>query len=297
MLQTIADEIGRMSGGRVKFTLYFGGSLFSTREALRAILSGQAFLYNTYVPKEDPGLMVLNSFPQIPFMGFPSDFQKATMVFREVFENTPELQNEYQGLKVFYPTIYSFSQYVNTTKRPVTTSEDLKGLKVISDGYDAKWMSAMGAIPVNIAFPDMYLSMEKGVVEATFNPPLIVPGMLNLYRYHLHLPIPFEVSFDCTIINPEMFNKLPADIQKMFYDLTDSYTEKRIRVQQEQEDAAVQQCRDLGHTFAEISPETLKQWTDVAETIHQLWVKDAEGKGKAGKAFYDYLQQTIAKYK
>ena len=102
---------------------------------------------------------------------------------------------------------------------------------------------------------------------------------------------------NAVVMNPDSFNNLPPDIQKIFLDLEPWFNERRLALQTEQEDGAIQKCKELGHTFAELSPEVTQEWMAAAKPIHDGWIADVESKGKPGQAFYNEVQQLIKKYK
>lgn len=298
MLTEWSQKLEQMSGGRVKTVLYFSGGLFPQREVIRSVLAGVGDVSFDYSQTEDPGLMVLNLFFDLPFLGW-NTAENGTKVLRELFVRIPEMTKEYQGLKVLYPTMWGDANWNNSTKKQVQTSADLKGLKYISQGYGALWFQAMGATPVNLSWPDFYTSMEKGIVDSTISGfgPMLASGMMELFKYHTYVPTVLRPGFVVNVMNNDTFNKLPPDIQKIILDLEPWYTERRISLERESNVAGLGIIKEKGRPLVELSPAVVQEWLIAAKPTHEQWIKEAEAKGKPARAFYTTLMELIQQYK
>jgi TRAP-type C4-dicarboxylate transport system substrate-binding protein len=172
-------------------------------------------------------------------------------------------------------------------------------MKFISQGYGALWYQTMGAVPVNVSWPDMYTSMEKGIVEGSIGAygPAIGSGMIDLYRYYTTVPGCMRVGLTTTVMNTNSFNKLPADIQKIITDLEPWYAERRTALEKEFDGIGVGMAKEKGSTFIDLSPEVYNEWLAAAKPVHLQWIKESEAKGKPAQLFYDTLMQLIEQYK
>jgi TRAP-type C4-dicarboxylate transport system substrate-binding protein len=247
---------------------------------------------------EDPGLMALNFYYDLPFLGW-STCRDALKIEKELYNRFPEMMEEFQGLKVLYILVSPEKQWLMNTKKLVQTSEDLKGMKFISHGYAAKWYEIMGATPVKLSWPEFYTSMEKGVVDGTIGAfgAHIASGMVELTKYYTTLPSPIRQGFFHQLMNPDSFNNLPPDIQKIIVDLEPWIVERRIELEEEMDIIGVPMAQEMGATFVDLSPEVSQEWIDAATPVHEEWIADIESQGKPAQAMYDDLMQLIQEYK
>jgi TRAP-type C4-dicarboxylate transport system substrate-binding protein len=293
------DKLEEMSGGRVKTVRYFNAALFVQREVIRSILAGIADIHFDYRTIEDPGLMQLNNFWDLPFLGWGTP-ENSILIYKQLWADFPELAQEFQGVKLLYTDVESSEMWCSTTKKQVLTSADLKGLKFISQGAGSEWFAQMGATPVNLSWPEFYTSMEKGIVDASMSGGFgatIASGMIELFKYYTFVPSTMRQGFCSQIINPNTWNKLPPDIQKIMNDLEPWLISRRLELERESNQVGVQMAKEKGAIFADLSPEVTQEWIAAAKPVHDKWIKDMEGKGKPGKALYDELMQLLQKYK
>jgi TRAP-type C4-dicarboxylate transport system substrate-binding protein len=293
-----SEKVMEMSGGRVEVVTYFSSALFEQREAIRSLLAGTADVHFDYMVGEDPGLMALNFYFDLPFLGWNTS-ENALKVEKELYKRFPEMTEEFQGLKVLYILVANDANWMMTTNKQVQTSEDLKGMKFISHGYAAKWYQLMGATPVKLSWPDFYTSMEKGVVDATLGSfgAHIASGMIELTNYYTLVPTPMRMGFFHQLMNPDSFNGLPPDIQKILLDLEPWVVGRRLELEKEMDKIGVPMAEELGATFVELSPEVTQEWIDAASPVHEEWISAIEGQGKPARALYDELMKLLEEYK
>jgi TRAP-type C4-dicarboxylate transport system substrate-binding protein len=242
--------------------------------------------------------MALNKFNTLPFLGLYPE-ETATIIYRELLNKFPALTEEYQGLKLLYPCCWGGRQWVHTTKKLITSREDMKGVKFIGSGGTAEWLDLMGAVPVNVFFQDWYTSLQKGLVEGTVGnwPPINASGSTLLLKYHTGISVPLTISAAPVIMNPASWNRLPPDIQKIFEDLDSWFVETRINfVARQQNEDIYKRTLEAGDTYVELSPEEMQSWVDVAKPLHEKWIEEMEAKGKPGRALYEELQRLMKEY-
>ena len=163
-------EVEELSQGRVKFTPYWAGSLFESKEALQSFQAGVADCGALWIG-DFPAVFELNYWTSLPFLGFPSA-EVATRVYREVYDKFPEMQAEYGDVKVLW--FYSATPYANVAtikERPVRSLEDFKGLKLSMGSPNmAGRIMALGGSAEMQSPADVYLSLQNKVIDGTLAP-------------------------------------------------------------------------------------------------------------------------------
>jgi C4-dicarboxylate-binding protein DctP len=109
-----------------------------------------------------------------------------------------------------------FRNFTNNV-RPIKTAADMKGLKVrvMEAPVYINMIRSLGAEPVPIAWPELYTSLETGVVHGQENPvSIIIRG--TLYEVQRYVTLSGHVwSENSLIMNPQRFHGLPAEAQRI----------------------------------------------------------------------------------
>jgi len=99
------------------------------------------------------------------------------------------------------------------SKREINTPADLKGLKIRvgENPIHIEMMKALGASPTPIAWPEVYTSLQQGVVDGMENPPSLFYAM-KFYEHQKYLTLDKHLfSVHTLFINDAFYNGLPAD--------------------------------------------------------------------------------------
>ncbi len=157
------------SGGRVKVEVYPASQLGGEREQFEAVKLGTLeMVYCTESPVTQffKPAMVLS----IPYL-FKSE-PVAWAVFDGPFgKELAENIRKALGIRILAYGEVGFRHFSNS-KRPLKTPQDLQGLKirVMESPVYVSMVKAMGGNPIPIAFPELYTSLQQGVVDGQENP-------------------------------------------------------------------------------------------------------------------------------
>jgi TRAP-type C4-dicarboxylate transport system substrate-binding protein len=292
-----ANRIEQDTGGRVKITNYFAGSLAGNTEVFRACQTGMADIVS-YVVGSNPGLLPLNEGGLLPFIGWP-DSATATKAYRELLQTTPELLGEFQGLKVMVGGARQMPGFqLHMTKKDALLPADLKGTKIIASGQLGKLVEAAGGAPVSLGALDWYTSLERGLAEGhfIFFAAADAFGLLELEKYHTMFGDGgSNASPYLQLMNLDTWNSLPPDIQKIIEDEATNLGDYQLGMDIQEEQSKIDKAKSTG-TVTYITAEQLQAWKDLAKPIQDAWIADTASKGLPGQAIYDKIQQLIAKY-
>ncbi|MBW1802648.1 MAG: TRAP transporter substrate-binding protein DctP [Deltaproteobacteria bacterium] len=162
-----AKKIEEKTGGKVKVTLFPGGTLSKVRENYDATISGVCDI-SMYVPAYAAGRFPLSNAMNLPML-FPSS-AVASQAAWDLYGKFPEIAKEYHETQLLF--FYFTPPYeIHTVKKAVNRMEDLKGLQIRTAGpISAKIMAAFGASPVAISMPEAYMGLQKGVLNGLVSP-------------------------------------------------------------------------------------------------------------------------------
>jgi TRAP-type transport system periplasmic protein len=153
---------------------------------------------------------------QSPYMY--RDYDHAVKAFR-----APFLQELYDrcereiSVTVLDPMWYYGIRHLTTAKKPVRAPADLKGMKIRAPTIPVfvKAVEFMGASPVPISFPDLYLALKQGVVDGQENPVATIFAN-KYYETQKYLVLTGHIlSKNASFINTARLKQLPAAQQEI----------------------------------------------------------------------------------
>ena len=175
--------------------------------------------------------------------------------------------------------------FLVTSKKQVKTLEDLKGLKIRAlGGPPTEMIKALGAVPTLIPMPDMYQSLDKGVVDGGLLPWEAIHGF-RLYEVAKNLTIvPFYASYFTVCANRQKIQSMPKDLRdillsksglegskfwgKNFFDSAEAGVMERVK------------ASNIELNIYKVPDAEVARWSKIAgEPIWNEWVTKMEGKG------------------
>jgi tripartite ATP-independent transporter DctP family solute receptor len=194
--QKFADLLKESSGGKIKVTLFPGGTLGGDVQTVSALQGGTL------------DLTVLNSgilaaqakdFAMLDFPFLFNDVEEAHAVIDGPVGQKLAAQLDAKGLINLGYWDLGFRNVTNS-KHPITKLEDMQGLKlrVIQSPIYLETFQALGASPVPMAFPEVYNGLEQGVIDGQENPFTVIEGN-KFYEVQKYLSVTGH------IFNPQSF--------------------------------------------------------------------------------------------
>lgn len=207
------DKVEEESEGRLKIELYDLGQLGGEADIITGVQTGS-------IEAAQVGCALLAGYNDafnvgdLPFLF--DDFDHA-----DRFARTEEAQEmnktlEDHGLLVWYWSILGYRQ-PNLVKKVINTPDDFIGLKwrVMDSPIQMQTMEALGAIPMVVAYNEIYNALSTGVVDAWMNDGV---AFKNLSIYEVapyYTDIPLFASTQTCVISKKAFDALPVDLQEI----------------------------------------------------------------------------------
>ncbi len=121
-------------------------------------------------------------------------------------------------------------RHITNSKRPIVRPEDLQGLKlrVPQGGWRVKMFQAYGANPSPLAFSEVFVALQTGVMDAQENPlAQIYPA--RFYEVQKYLSLTGHVYTPAYVTAGRSWSGFPPDVQKI---VTDAAVEMQAQVAQ-----------------------------------------------------------------
>ncbi len=208
-----AEEVRRMSGGRIQIQVYGGGELVPPLEAFDAVRQGTAEVGCGASYYWSGKSKAAQFFAAVPF-GMNAQQLTAWLIDGGGYELWKELYADFNLVPI--PGGNTGVQMGGWFNKRIDTVEDLRGLKMRMPGLGGQVLEAAGGAAVLVAGGEVYTSLERGVIDAT---EWIGPyhdykmGFHRIAQYYYypgwHEP-GSQLEF---FINKRTFDALPEDLQ------------------------------------------------------------------------------------
>jgi TRAP-type C4-dicarboxylate transport system substrate-binding protein len=291
------QSIEKASNGRVKITHYGGETLVKMVDQYDSLVSGLSDI-STISPTVTPGRFPLAEIDQLPML-FPNA-ELAARVHNELLEKYC-VNTELSKVKLLFDESLPPNQFFTT--RPVQKLEDLKGFKMRVEGKVDTWaIEALGATPLQMGTGELYSALERGLIEgvAFAYQGVLSYGFQQITKYRTVCDISTR-SFP-VIMNQQVWNKLPTDIQKIFTENSGPLASGRFGAIYDADcntsmQAIIAYDKKVGNPeFFTLSGDEKARWQQTVSTVWSKWLEEVKGKGLEGKAMLDDALSLVKKY-
>lgn len=230
---SLADQewfarIEEQTGGRVKFTPYWAKSLITSREGvdeLQAGIADVAYITPIYATS---GYDLIRQTPAF-FYGY-ADPNRVLEVFMDLQEKYPQFGTEMPGVHVLGYNVGT-PMHLILREKPVESMDDMKGLRIRAANDFIGPLAAMGAEGVAMPMQETYPALQKGVIDGVVAPYEALKSLSFAEVAKFYSEIPHSRgAYPSRAINEAVWNKLPADIQKVFNDNIDFLTTRNTEL-------------------------------------------------------------------
>ncbi len=211
--ELFADWVGQMSGGRLDIRVYGGGELVPPLEAFDAVRSGAAEM-GSAAPYYWAGKLPAAQFiASIPF-GMTAQQVNAWLLAGGGWELWQEIYADFNLYPL--PAGNTGVQMGGWFNRRIDSMADLRNLKMRIPGLGGKVLERVGGAPVLLAGSEIYMGLERGVIDATewigpYHDYLM--GFHEIAKYYYYPGWHEPGSVLEMFINRERFLELPEDLQ------------------------------------------------------------------------------------
>lgn len=178
------------------------------------------------------------------------------------------------GIRMLDALWVNGARHLSTSKTPVQTPADLKGLKVrasTSPIYIAA-VEILGANPVPIDFAELYLALQQGVVEGEENALGTIDAQ-KFYEVQNYIMLTGHIYQSQIVgINDEFYSSLPSDYQKIIDDAILEARNYNNELQLKADVEAIAKFKKLGINIIEPDIEAFRNnAVGVGERLQNLW--------------------------
>jgi len=259
-MEKFAEFVVAKSGGRIKVNLFPGGVLGGDAQNVSALQGGTIDLVSL-----NAGILASQA-KEFAVFDFPFMFATAAEADAVVDGPFGKMMLAKLDAKGIHGLTYWELGFRNITnsKRPITKVEDIAGLKlrVIPNAINVDWVSALGANPTPMAFPEVYSAMEQRAIDGHENPVTVINAN-KLYEVQKYLAITnHQYNPQAVIVSKKLWDTLSDAEKKILSDAAIEATAAQRAASREQSVAALDAVKKAGMQVTEITGPELAKFRD-----------------------------------
>jgi len=216
LFEASAEEFAKRAnaklGGKAKVVVYGSSQLGSDKELLQKLKLGTVdFALPSTVMSSENDLFGLFELPYLV-----KDRAHMGRIEKEIFWPKMAPAVEAKGLKILAVWENGY-RHITNNKRPINGPQDLKGLKLRTPKgeWRVKMFQAYGANPSPMAFSEVFVALQTGVMDGQENP-LIQIYSAKFQEVQKYLSLSGHVYTPAYITTgKKRWESLPADVRKI----------------------------------------------------------------------------------
>lgn len=265
--EKFAQEVKRLSNGKMKIEVYPNSTLGGDRELLESCKDG------------DIPFVVQNTAPQVTFLpdtavfDLPSAFSNIedarAAVDNPLFYSKMEKVYEKGGYKLLGYADQGFR--VMSTNKEVKDISDFKGQKIrtMENSYHLAFWKSLGSNPTPMTFSEVYIGLQQGTIDAQENPyEVIVSSKLYEQQDYVvetnHLP-----HYISLIVSDEFYNSLSKEQQKIIDEASETAKVYARKASDARIADRMKIIKDSGTKIIKLDEKTQKQIRKEASGVYE----------------------------
>jgi TRAP-type C4-dicarboxylate transport system substrate-binding protein len=177
-------------------------------------------------------------------------------------------------------------------QEPILEKDDFAGKVWATTGStDAQTIQALGGSPTGMSSSELYLALDRGVIDATPRP--LITGLgRSLDEVIKHITLAnFLVDTSILAINRDAWERLPDDLQKIILDAASERDAEQFKMVESFIADAINYYEERGVTIHEMSPQTIAELRKASAEVIEKWAETVSG----GDRYLELIESTRRK--
>ena len=288
------ERLEKASGGRLVPKHFPGASMAPVPQHYDLAASGRAEV-SWFLHGGTPGRFPLTELLHLPYVVGSAEI--GTKVINDAELRAKYLDPEHKGVKVLLLLTHQPGN-VHTTKKPIRTTEDMKGLRIrFSSPTIRDFVAALGGTAVGVQPAEQLDQLQKGTLDGTFidyGGAGVAFKMGGTIKYTTEM-YSYVSSFG-VVANQEWYDKLAPELKKAFAD-TMRGVEKEVGEGWDRlDDVGKKLLQDGGGQAVTLSSAENAKFRKTGADVTEAKLKELEGKGLPARAAFKMIQGLSEKH-
>lgn len=291
VLEPWAKSIEEKSDGRVKIQIFSSGSAFGDASRQFDQVRGGTVDIAVGIPAIPRGRHPLTTLIELPFTVATAD--AGTRALMDIYDDY--LKDDFPGTIPLSLTVTQPSAI--HTREAISDISEVKGLRLRAPTPSVTAMlNELGATPVGLPPTQIYENVERGVVDGNVMPwgPVGAFKLYEVLKHHLNAGVDTVSMY--TLMNKKRYDSLPPDIQKLFDDSVEYFTENWGQWWADTDQVAIDAAREAGNTITDVSEEQRDEWRSSLQSVIDDYLAEQEKEKPGSIETYKAMQAALEKY-
>jgi len=291
-----AKKIAEESGGKINIQLFPSMQLGGKPSALYDQAKDGFVDISWTLTGYTPGRFAKAEVFELPFMA--TDSESSSKATWEYYEK--HLKDEFKDVKVL--AIHTHSPGLFHTKSPITSLEDLKGMKLRGPTrYVNLLLTSLGATAIGMPIPAAPQALAKGVIDGVVIPWEAVPPFKIQELTENHTGFEGDRGLYTAVfvlaMNKAKYESLPPDLKKVIDDNSGINIAGQIgAVQDGGAVIGLEVTKKTNGSITAIPTDKLEPWKKASSKVVFQWIADMNKKGLDGQTLYDTAVALLTKH-
>lgn len=289
-VETLAEVVSRETDGKFTITIHYGETISPARENLDGV-SLNAFeaatFCSSYHPGKNPALTGLD----LPFL--PVDDIDALNEVHKAYYAHPVVQEELGrwNAVAFMPTPLPLYEFMGRGNPPKSL-DDWSRMRVRALGGLGDAMRELGAVPTTVPAPEIYTSLERGVINAAavaYTYMHVSYRLHEISRWYTTNLAPGTVGCG-VVVNQGAYERLPEEYRRILDDARQPAYEAMRDAYAEADEKNLPLFEQRGLEAITYSPEERAEFEErAARPVWDKWAEDMTGRGLPGQELLEFI--------
>ncbi len=258
------------SKGRITAEINYGAVMGTPAEHYDLAASGiadVAFVMTSYTP----GLFPMSDVAYLPISNFTHE--QLSVAEHELY-NRGFLDDDFADTHVLCFTCTGPYQLHLAKGKAVKTFDDIKNKKIRASGsIHTEVVKSLGGIPVGMPAPEVYTSLDKGVIDGAYIPWDFIKSFRTESVVGSLTEVSFGASMQLIVMNKDTYNKMPADLRDVIDEVSPQFTRYFGIEHDKLVDEAKELLKNAGGETYQFSSADMQKLSAAVAPIWDSWIQ------------------------
>ena len=286
-LRALVKEWGEKSDGRITAEINYGAVMGAPGEHFDLAAKGIADVAWVQ-PQYSPGLFPSTEIVDLPVSGFTQE--QMALALEQMF-NMGYFQEDLSDVHVLcFGAIGPYQLHMGK-KATVQSFADLKNLKIrAGGGIHTEIVKRLGAVPVGMPAPEVYTSLDKGVIDGAYCPTDFIISFGTAPVLGSFTKIGIGGAMHTLVMNNDTYNNLPDDLRAIIDEVSPKYTPVFGGIHDEWDIEAMAALDAEGNPVYDLPASEMQKVADALAPMWDEWISESPDREQMAKDFYDILK-------
>jgi len=275
-VELFKNHVQNKTGGSVQIEVFHASQLGNEKEILEGLKMGTIEL-GTITTGPVPTLFKPIMVFDIPYL-FPNQVVAWEVLDGPFGRKLMEEMRKVTGIRTLAVSENGYRHFV-TSEKQIKSVADMKGLKIrtMENPAHMKMVEALGAAPTPVAFGELYMALQQGVVDGC-ELPMTLTNNGKYYEVQKHTILDGHLYNPLIMfVNDNVWGKLTEDQKAALYEGAQLFNIAQRAISERQVQSGILNVTEKGMTVYVPTPAQLNEFRSVSQPPVLEYVKEQAG--------------------